>query len=364
MLVKFVNTTTKLPVGLSILNKYKKILHPQFEDLIKSTCNQSTLDIDFVCESDFNHLRDVEPDIDLLGAYFAHHHLAHRPKIFVCPELILNACLSLKDKVAAVAQISFGDFYELILIKVIIHELAHFVMDPYASKEHECPDRTQYVLTMIKEGRFEHGDPIPDHCCPAHFLHYSRFGFHYDVNSAIKFVEESLANSIALNQNYNLTEMSVVRVFIENQPPEYVAGLKWSMTFEKLLEIGDIWRSLKEQYLDSGLSWVRTSEVLPCIGLVAADLQASIPKIIKFNQALAKFQQPVDIPEQDISLFKAALINANDASSSEYEQLWALEKWAVVPKISENTVSLLCKRTRFPRVSDRSKELFGNKWEK
>jgi len=262
--------------------------------------------------------------------------------------------------VANVTQITFNDLYEVILINVIIHELAHFVMDPHASKVHDCPDdRTKNFLAMLAEGRFKDIDPLPDYFCHAHFRYYSRYKFHVEVKIAVKFVEESLANSIALNQNYKSTEMLVIRMLMESEPPAYKAGLKWSMTFEELLEIGDSWRGLKEKYLDSGMSWVRTASVLANIGPVAADLRASTPKTIKFKQALSAFQQPIEIPNQEISCFKTALVHANSDANSEYEQMWALEKWAVAHPEHGTVISLCCLRTKFLSVSDRSKKLFG-----
>ena len=98
-MIKFVNTTTKLPVGQSIRDKYDHVIRPEFSALVETTCDQSTLDIYFICESEFNLLNDSKSHIELdpLGVYFSHHHLAHQSKIFVCPELVLRACLSLKD---------------------------------------------------------------------------------------------------------------------------------------------------------------------------------------------------------------------------------------------------------------------------
>lgn len=59
-------------------------------------------------------------------------------------------------------------------------------------------------------------------------------------------IEESLANAIALRQNYRFSEQKFLEKFVSGQSRPYRAGLKWARPLADLLEIADNWLDWKE----------------------------------------------------------------------------------------------------------------------
>ena len=243
-MIRLINTTTRLPVDKDLEASFFKIIVPSFKTAILKRYDEYHLDVFFVCKDDPDLDLDLRrresndsdkiPDMDLLGVYFTHHPDYHRPVIKICPELIMETCQSLIVK--GWAKQSFELLYPTILHSVIIHELAHSLMD------HEV-----YESEVSWRWLAKHIDPKVVYkysCnCPYHR------DISKDLRKSKRIVEESLANAFVLKQRFNESQLVDLVSFMLHQPNGYSAGPNWKAPLPKLLDTASSWGNFKHRIL-------------------------------------------------------------------------------------------------------------------
>ena len=236
-MIHLINTTTRLPVDKDLEASFFKIIAPSFKTAILKRYDEYHLDVFFVCKDDPDLLISSSgeiPDMDALGVYFTHHPDYHRPVIKICPELIMETCQSLIVK--GWAKQSFELLYPTILHSVIIHELAHSLMD------HEV-----YESEVSWKWLAKHIDPKVVYkysCnCPYHR------NISEDLQNSEHIVEESLANAFVLKQRFNKSQLVDLVSFMSFQSAGYSAGPKWQATLLELLVTASSWGNFKHRIL-------------------------------------------------------------------------------------------------------------------
>ena len=241
-MIRLINTTTRLPVDKDLEASFFKIIVPSFKTAILKRYDEYHLDVFFVCKDDPDlDLRrresndsDKIPDMDLLGVYFTHHPDYHRPVIKICPELIMETCQSLIVK--GWAKQSFELLYPTILHSVIIHELAHSLMD------HEV-----YESEVSWRWLAKHIDPKVVYkysCnCPYHR------DISKDLRKSKRIVEESLANAFVLKQKFTRLQLDDLVSWMSKESVGYSAGPNWKAPLPKLLDTASSWGNFKHRIL-------------------------------------------------------------------------------------------------------------------
>jgi hypothetical protein len=191
--------------------------------------------------------QDRMPDTDTLGVYYPHHEGYHRPTIEVCPEQIMMAAkriCQIEDK-----KFTLSAAYPALFCMVVIHELAHALMDDYRTHQR------QYEPWLFLTSRFDKMDfdyfdqsmacagKASRECADCNRPR----DIHLKGTLRIRHViEESLANAIALQQNYEPIERNVIDEFVSRQSQAYKAGLKWPPSLPDLLGTASHWLNWKD----------------------------------------------------------------------------------------------------------------------
>lgn len=153
-------------------------------------------------------------DIDLLGVFKKDALNDYKPSIEIYYNLIEIYC-----HFKGYTQEEF----EVILLTVIIHELAHYYMFPAK------------IGDDIKKLKFANE--------PMHTKYY-KDGCWY------KTIEESLCNFIAYSQKWHAKEKKLIEEFFQNQPHDYKYALSLKKINKRALDIGREWKELKvHQYI-------------------------------------------------------------------------------------------------------------------
>lgn len=251
MSIRFINTTTRLPVDGEIENEFLETIHPAFRDAIKPwrPPHEANVDVFFVSKGDLDLERKrLEGETDLLGVYFPLHRRFLRPIIKVSPEKVWAACKSFPGTLPRVRR------YHALLVKVVIHELAHWIMDPY-------PDE------LMSEHWLKHDEP--------QFLNlshirrvYSRAPRHHQWRQLRRFIEESLANAFVLKQKFQEQDLDFLKEFIANQPEGYKQGGLWEGDLETTLKTAQSWARFKRDGDDARWNFVFAAADTPVENLV------------------------------------------------------------------------------------------------
>jgi hypothetical protein len=289
-MIRLINTTTRLRIDKSLEESFFRIIEPRFMSAVVEQSRESYVDVQFVSRDD-PHLapppnEDVQdapiPDMDILGVYIPHDPHLHCSLIKVCPERVRNACHLLRHKIAD--PLPFAVLYPTLLNAVIIHELAHSLMDDklYGDKcfalsweQHvgrldENRRRANENLVVDENDEFADSPPVSDtdmekriqHQRKADDYHCARMAGHTPepVRQYREKVEESLANAFVLQQQFTASPLRDLRRFIELQPPAYRAGLKWGGDIGQLLTTASSWRSFKRDFIGiGGKQWDHTA---------------------------------------------------------------------------------------------------------
>lgn len=161
----------------------------------------------------------AEIDIDILGVFKKDINNGYKPSIEIYYNLIETYC-----HIKGYSQEQF----EVILLTVIIHELAHYYMFPAK------------IDDDIKKLKFANE--------PMHTRYYKDKCWY-------KTIEESLCNFIAYSQKWNELEKRLIEEFFQNQPHDYKYALSLKKINKEALDIGYEWKALKaHQYLEIGMS--------------------------------------------------------------------------------------------------------------
>jgi hypothetical protein len=274
MSIRFINTTTRLPVDGEIENEFLETIHPAFRDAIKPwrPPHEANVDVFFVSERDLDLERErLEGETDVLGVYFPFHPEFHRPIIKVSPEKVWDACKSFPGTLPRVRR------YHALLVKVVIHELAHWIMDPY-------PDE------LISEHWLKHDEP--------HFLNlshiervYSGTPRHPKWRRPRHFIEESLANAFVLKQKFSVQDLDFLKEFIADQPDGYKRGGLWSGDLDTTIETAQSWARFKRYGDDARWNFVFDEAGTPVEKIVGrldeGQFIRSVDFVREFHQHLA-----------------------------------------------------------------------------
>ncbi|WP_270935445.1 hypothetical protein [Falsiroseomonas oryzae] len=214
--------------------------------------------------------------MDALAYYAPHHWRLHRPAIVMCPELLLEAALGLRDVARAAGHPGkVVELYPVILAAVTIHELAHAAMCSEAHLPCSVDRDWAAVSTAIDGSDKQHGlDALRaatnfNHACACSWRHAAAA----PLPSKWEIVEESLATAIALAHFPPGPARSFLDAWVEKQSPPYRAGLLWQLDLGRLVDAGQDWARLKSLLLRSGAGDPTAEQVLRALAAQLRDGQ-------------------------------------------------------------------------------------------
>ncbi len=273
MSIRFVNTTTNIPVDEKLFNTFLNTLHPDFSCAVESKIrhlDQESFDVFFVDADDVDlerqNKRDREIDseeggMDFVGVYISPHQGSPRPVIKVSPEKVMDLCVAFKRNSSVTLPLEC--LYPVFLIGVVIHELAHLIMD-------ESSNDCGYVMSWQHVA--ERLDKWPDHDYfdrPRHKAGRPP----PSVRGMCHFVEESLANAFVLKQRVRGKALAVLKLAMETEPEGYKHGLLWLGSLAATLDTAVSWRDFKTEIARPCWSFV-FSETYPPIEKLVGHLRA------------------------------------------------------------------------------------------
>jgi len=287
--IRLINTTTRLPVDSAIEEGFVSLLHDPFAAAVLEASTTHHVDVNMVMRDDpdlmADDLGDDVLDPDWLGVYMPHGETTHRPVIKVSPERVMEICPRMYAK-SGIA-LPLVQLYPALLNAVIIHELAHALMDAHLLYRNRCHPRTwrehvdwlednrrlvessglhgKPLLPATSADTFEN-DPVLEAEMLAHLRNRYAAQDHACKNSSgplpgnlrqlCKIAEESLANGLVLKQYWSPAQHDAVHSFIEHQKYEYRLGLKWTGTIDQLIDAGLSWAKYKKKRIGiMGKSW-------------------------------------------------------------------------------------------------------------
>jgi hypothetical protein len=208
--------------------------------------------------------------------------------IRVFPERVLTACEPWRRKMEESGQVlTFAERYPTLLYKVIIHELAHYLMDaqPF-SRKCRPGSWTEYMVQLDRnadtplQGPEGDNHPVADSerdkwlrrnlAVQAHICEVAEKSLkaRKDKNShwllplrdQCSIIEESLANALALRQSFGEDHLAAIRVFVESQSEPYQLGLRWHGDLGLLLDMAATWRGFKAKHIGfGGQAWLKST---------------------------------------------------------------------------------------------------------
>jgi hypothetical protein len=282
--IRLVNTTNRLRIDATLEQMFFATLDPSFANslelwsrekrTLEDRLHESHIDVELVSKEDLDRVRDTPasdersryPDMDLLGVYVSHDASHLHSRILVSPEKVMSACHTMQTTSKPSLDIEL--FYPTLLSAVIVHELAHLLMDPH-HKAHQFCARSWKEQGLTEASR-QKKNAGGDHACDV--TSTSRMTARRLNHNAAVLVEESLANALVLPQSEELKQ------FMQGQPPEYRAGLRWTGSLSKLLSTAASWRQFKADVSRYNIATWRPNEPSPL--KTSAGVLASIEKII------------------------------------------------------------------------------------
>ena len=286
-LIRLVDTTTPLRVANTHQDDFFRIIDPTFKTAIERQSRDRYVDVQMEGRGIKTLARGLSrqrpgiiPDTDFLGVYFSHPLPSHHFMINVYPVRILAAC-DQWNKILGGA-LPFANRYPALLHGVIIHELAHFLMDDQPSVGRCRPvvlrqfirdirADTTSDFPAINEQSLPDGDceqwiqrrlASNEHICTMKpTLRNRLINQHPIVLRQLKqrrrIIEESLANAFILKQAFGKRRLAALRTFVESQSAAYRAGLRWGGDIAQLLGTAASWRRFKAEDIGiDGRNWV------------------------------------------------------------------------------------------------------------
>lgn len=285
----FSNATTRLPIDVALERDCRSRIKPAFTSALRNTMSDQHVVVQMVDRHDPNldgsptFGCDEIPDTDALGVYIPHTRGSHRPAMKVCPEKILDACQSLSGQGIA-GRHSFKSLFSTLLSAVIVHEMAHRVMDPWSTKVDNCAttwqarakwlDKNTRLLAKQRKGTWnstwdDHPSPTADtsaflfeldgqldHLC----AQLKSLSSDYPLAEA-RTIEESLANAIMLRQNWDDRQLRILQYFVSKQSKPYQLGMQWKGTLRELIFTASSWSKYKEGTIGyGGKRWKKASK--------------------------------------------------------------------------------------------------------
>jgi len=281
MKIRFINTTTTLPVDKNIKKKFCATIANDYKKAVKSAQYQEYMNIFFVNEEELDRERKVltneetEGGIDRLGIYI-HQHPKHDNLniIKICPEKIKATCDSFPNR-----DFSQPDIYPTLLAAVVIHELAHALM---CSSSEAKIDPLPWEW-LINRQQIE---------CHYNFkLTYIYQKCKTDWGSDRHFIEESLANAFVLKQNTTRQELNFLKKFTAGQPDGYKQGDRWSGNLNSTIKTAQTWKSFKSRVDHDEWYFVFDEKNTPAKNLVNSLKTINLEKSIPSFDFLSEYDQ-------------------------------------------------------------------------
>jgi hypothetical protein len=267
MPVRLINTTTRLPADKMLEQKLMCVMAPELKDAlwhlyVPSWPGDAPIDIFLV-----NELDKDDDETDILGVYCRHYTKYHRSTIQVCPEKVMeHAKQTIEHKKGsgekAIQKSDLARAYAALFCKVVIHELSHALMDNFRTRSREY--ESWHFLSSIV-GKDDHLDYFKNalppqvlsasNCKDCQYLRGLNLA---DTKAMRHVIEESLANAIALKQNYGVDEQNFIEKFVSGQAPAYKAGLKWNLSLSGLLNTASCWSAWKDSLFENSLKKIAT----------------------------------------------------------------------------------------------------------
>lgn len=235
MSIRFINTTTNLPINDEIETLFLKTIRLAYKDAVESAQRQAHVDIFFVNEDDPDLETTGDISMDLLGVYISLHPEFHRTVIKVSPEKIMDACVSLKK--IGTESLPLARLYPTLLVAVVIHELAHWIMDASSRNDHDLIS-WDWLADCLED------DPQYNFRRTQHKLSHSAT-LHQKWRHLRRFIEESLAEAFVLKQNFKGPELDFLKRFVAASPPGYRQGGLWSGNLSATLRTAQTWAHFK-----------------------------------------------------------------------------------------------------------------------
>jgi hypothetical protein len=268
MALQFINTTTYLPVDKKIQALAASKLSSAFLDAALKAAHHPPrrldyIDIFFVDEEELDRDRasvNEEDGIktDLLGIYFHYHPEFRRFIIKVSPEKVMKACVSFKE--GNPDSLAVMNLYPTLLISVIAHEVAHLIMDGRTGF-HNDPVPWQWLAERVEgdpQYRFPHPRALP-----------SRIVDPSSWRPVQHLVEESLANALVLQQQFDAAELDFLNRFMLSQPFGYSWGVLWDLPLDRLLETATTWKWVKREAADPQWDFIFGQGYSPAANLIS-----------------------------------------------------------------------------------------------
>jgi hypothetical protein len=306
--VRLINTTTAFRIDSTLEKGFFSVIDPAFMTALKEHSRQDHIDVQLARRGTPKGGFERIPDTDVLGIYVPHSLPSHYPAIRVFPERVLDACVPWRKAMEkAGCALLFAERYPALLYKVIIHELAHYLMDDRTFADDHCRDgswtkNVRWLEDNATNQRSDEwaNDPVADsererwvkqkldariHGCHVK-METSKDWNNLRLKEQHDLVEESLANAFVLRQQFDPQRQKALEVLMESQSEAYETGLKWHGSLGQLLDIASTWQRFK-----SDCALFRNRQGVP-----SSNQQAWLTKLVGALRSPAGVMLPFDFP--------------------------------------------------------------------
>lgn len=250
----FINLTTALPVDCELKEYFESKMSKEFRCALEQP-NRFTdpflkhTPVFFVGKNDqdFKKKSIEEQGTDSLGIYKGADKEHRQSIIKICPEKIYDNTQDIIEKLKKSNQpdktIDCANDFELVfrcvISGVILHEIAHFIMDHSEVGLSEYPRvpldwvlRQQprmnpfQICDNDEDDEFRKWEKKLQNEVSKKTLQKQR-EFSAIIASELSFIEESLANALMLKNHWDEKEECILKAFVDMQPPQYKLALKW-----------------------------------------------------------------------------------------------------------------------------------------
>lgn len=241
--LNFLNTTTSMPFDRDLEKYFYEVFNKR---TFKNYHREGFLDglsIFFVSKDELDkELRKIEEysdeifNPDKLGVYFPYHESIRNELIMICPEKIMECAYHLRTKQTSDELLMI---YKVLIVKVILHELAHALMSANDKYYENKIKRSYDFITRIwiDNKNIDTSwffDKDSNHFHPSGYRSYNWY----------KIIEESLANAFVSLHSFTEEEKNIIDYLINKQPDGYKHASFW-YPCENLLGVMISWRDMK-----------------------------------------------------------------------------------------------------------------------
>lgn len=260
----FINLTTALPVDCELKEYFESKMSKEFRCALGQP-NRFTdpflkhTPIFFVGngDADFkNNLPITEVGTDSLGIYRGADKTHRQSLIKICPEKIYDNTQDIINKIKESNQpdktidyaIDFEFVFRCVISAVILHEIAHLIMDhsevgfsKYPRVPLDWALRQQSPMNPFKvcdnaiDEEFRKWEEMLQNEESKKRLQKQR-EFSATIASELSSIEESLANALMLKNLWVKKEKCILKAFVDMQPSQYKLSLKWIGNLDQTIQ--------------------------------------------------------------------------------------------------------------------------------